>query len=38
MTFGQIKCFMTVVNEQSFAKAASILFISQPAVSNSGAW
>ncbi len=35
MTFGQIKCFMTVVNEQSFAKAASILFISQPAVSKS---
>lgn len=35
MTFGQIKCFVTVVNEQSFAKAASTLYISQPAVSKS---
>ena len=35
MTFGQIKCFVTVVNEQSFAKAASTLFISQPSVSKS---
>ncbi len=35
MTFGQIKCFVTVVNEQSFAKAASSLYISQPAVSKS---
>ncbi|MBR5930655.1 MAG: LysR family transcriptional regulator [Lachnospiraceae bacterium] len=35
MTFGQIKCFVTVVNEQSFAKAATTLYISQPAVSKS---
>ncbi|NLT40985.1 MAG: LysR family transcriptional regulator, partial [Clostridiales bacterium] len=35
MTFGQIKCFITVVNEQSFAKAANALFVSQPAVSKS---
>ena len=35
MTFGQIKCFVTVVNEQSFAKAATALYISQPAVSKS---
>ncbi len=35
MTFGQIKCFMTVAAEQRFAKAASVLYISQPAVSKS---
>ncbi|HHT17638.1 MAG TPA: LysR family transcriptional regulator, partial [Papillibacter sp.] len=35
MTIGQINCFMTVVNEQSFSKAANVLFVSQPAVSKS---
>jgi len=35
MTLGQINCFLTVVNEQSFAKAANVLFVSQPAVSKS---
>lgn len=35
MTFGQIKCFVTVANELSFAKAATALYISQPAVSKS---
>ena len=35
MTLGQINCFITVVNEQSFAKAASVLFVSQPAISKS---
>ena len=35
MTFGQIKSFITVVHENSFSKAASVLFISQPAISKS---
>ncbi len=35
MTNGQINCFLTVVDEGSFAKAASALFISQPAISKS---
>ena len=35
MTNGQINCFITVVDEGSFAKAASALFISQPAISKS---
>lgn len=35
MTLGQIKCFVTVVDEQSFAKAANALFVSQPAISKS---
>jgi len=35
MTNGQIKCFITVVEEKSFAKAANSLFISQPAISKS---
>lgn len=35
MTIGQIKCFIAVANEHSFAKAANALFISQPAVSKS---
>lgn len=35
MTSGQINCFLKVVDEGSFAKAASALFISQPAVSKS---
>lgn len=33
MTFVQIKSFITVVDEKSFAKAASILYVSQPAIS-----
>lgn len=35
MTNGQIHCFVTVVDEGSFAKAANALFISQPAISKS---
>lgn len=35
MTNGQINCFLTVVEEKSFAKAANALFISQPAISKS---
>ena len=35
MTLGQIKSFVTVATEQSFAKAASVLFVSQPAISKS---
>lgn len=35
MTIGQIKSFLTVVNEQSFGKAASALFVTQPAISKS---
>ncbi len=35
MTNGQINCFITVVEEKSFAKAANALFISQPAISKS---
>ncbi len=35
MTNGQINCFLTVVDEGSFAKAAAALFISQPAISKS---
>ncbi|MBR6521489.1 MAG: LysR family transcriptional regulator [Oscillospiraceae bacterium] len=35
MTNGQINCFITVVEEKSFAKAANSLFISQPAISKS---
>jgi len=35
MTNGQVNCFLTVVEEGSFAKAASALFISQPAISKS---
>jgi len=35
MTNGQINCFLTVVEEGSFAKAANTLFISQPAISKS---
>ncbi len=35
MTNGQINCFLTLVEEGSFAKAASALFISQPAISKS---
>jgi len=35
MTNGQIHCFVTVVDEGSFAKAANTLFISQPAISKS---
>ena len=35
MTNGQIRSFITVVNEQSFAKAANALYISQPAISKS---
>lgn len=35
MTIGQINCFLAVADEQSFAKAASVLFVSQPAVSKS---
>ena len=35
MTQSQIRSFLTVVEEQSFAKAANALYISQPAVSKS---
>ena len=35
MTIGQLKCFVAVANEQSFAKAANKLFVSQPAISRS---
>ena len=35
MTNGQINCFLKVVEEGSFAKAAAALFISQPAISKS---
>jgi hypothetical protein len=35
MTLGQAKCFLTVADENSFAKAANVLFVSQPAVSKS---
>ena len=35
MTKNQIKCFITVVNEHSFTKAANVLYISQPAISKS---
>lgn len=35
VTNGQINCFITVVEEKSFAKAANALFISQPAISKS---
>lgn len=35
MTFAQINCFETVAREQSFTKAASILYVSQPAISKS---
>jgi len=35
MTNGQINCFLTVVDEGSFAKAAAALYISQPAISKS---
>ncbi len=35
MTNGQINCFLKVVDEGSFAKAAAALFISQPAISKS---
>lgn len=35
MTFTQINCFVTVAREQSFTKAASILYVSQPAISKS---
>ncbi len=35
MTNGQINCFLAVVDEGSFAKAAASLFISQPAISKS---
>lgn len=35
MTVGQINYFITVANEKSFAKAANILFVSQPAISKS---
>jgi len=35
MTNGQVNCFLTVVEEGSFAKAAGTLFISQPAISKS---
>ncbi len=35
MTNGQINCFLAVVEEGSFAKAANSLFISQPAISKS---
>ncbi|MBR4953815.1 MAG: LysR family transcriptional regulator [Oscillospiraceae bacterium] len=35
MTNGQISCFLAVVEEGSFAKAANALFISQPAISKS---
>ena len=35
MTNGQIRSFIAVVNEQSFAKAANTLYISQPAISKS---
>ena len=35
MTFGQINYFITVADEKSFAKAANVLFVSQPAISKS---
>lgn len=35
MTNSQINCFITLVEEGSFAKAASALYISQPAISKS---
>lgn len=35
MTNVQIKSFITVVNEKSFSKAASVLFVSQPSISRS---
>lgn len=35
MTNAQIRCYLTVVEEGSFAKAANTLFISQPAISKS---
>lgn len=35
MTNAQINCFLTLVEEGSFAKAAGALFISQPAISKS---
>lgn len=35
MTTNQIKSFITVVHENSFSKAASALYISQPAISKS---
>lgn len=35
MTTVQIKSFLAVVNEQSFAKAANTLYVSQPAISKS---
>ena len=33
MTEGQIKCFMAVVENKSFSKAAAKLYVSQPSVS-----
>ena len=33
MTLAQIRCFLEVANCQSFSRAASRMFISQPAVS-----
>ena len=35
MTIGQINNFITVADERSFAKAANLLFVSQPAISKS---
>ena len=35
MTLGQIKSFVAVATERSFAKAANTLFVSQPAISKS---
>lgn len=35
MTQGQVECYLAVVNEGSFTKAANALYISQPAISKS---
>ena len=35
MTTTQINCFLTVVQERSFTRAANVLYISQPAISKS---
>lgn len=35
MTLGQLKSFVAVATEHSFAKAANMLFVSQPAISKS---